>query len=226
MNLTVKGLNYAYNKQPILQDMSFEIEEGSFLTVIGPNGSGKSTLIRCLIGLNKVENKTIFYKEHDINQFQSWTEIGYVPQRFENINLEIPMTVSELLQSATIKKLSKQDKIKTLNKVNMEEFLNKSIKELSGGQLQRVLIARSLINDPKILILDEPTVGIDMKNVQAFYKTLEELKEQGLTIIMITHDQNFYSLPVTHVLSLNYLTYDFVKIEDYQNRHSSKGATI
>ncbi|MGL4336463.1 MAG: metal ABC transporter ATP-binding protein [Turicibacter sp.] len=216
MEVHVNQLSYHYDQQPILKNISFKIGSSDFLVVLGPNGTGKSTLIKCLIGVNKIPDRVIFYDNFDLNVFHKWTAIGYVPQRFEYFNFEIPMTVSELLQTSTVKKVSKKRKLVALHQVNLCSHLESNLKELSGGQLQRVLIARSLLTSPTLLILDEPTVGIDSENLQIFYQTLSHLKEQGVTIILITHDETFLKLPVTHVLRLGYLTHSFTTIDHYK----------
>ncbi len=223
MEVSVNHLTFAYHQQPILKDLSFSIKQGDFLTILGPNGVGKSTLIKCLIGLNPVMKNTIYFNNQDCHIFKQYHSIGYVPQRAHYLNFEIPMTVSELLQTASIKKVTSAQKLEALQQVNMQEHLNVTIKKLSGGQLQRVLIARSLIAKPSLLILDEPTVGVDAKNLAIFFESLRQLKAQGMTIILITHDPSFLALPNTHVLTLGYLTHTFETIESYEQTHCGGG---
>ena len=223
MKVKIEHLFFSYHKQQILNDLSFSIESGDFLIILGPNGTGKSTLIKCLIGSNAVGRNSIFYNDIDIHHFTKFQSISYVPQRAQYLNLEIPMTVSELLQTASIKKVMLSQKQSALQRVNMQDFLNVPLKNLSGGQLQRVLIARSLMTLPSLLILDEPTVGIDVKNLKIFFETLKQLHKQGITIILITHDTNFSSLPSTHVLTLGYLTHQFQTISDYNQTHCQGG---
>ncbi|HAX74201.1 MAG TPA: zinc ABC transporter ATP-binding protein [Firmicutes bacterium] len=213
MEVVVHQLSYRYHENPVLKNISFSIKGGDFLVVLGPNGVGKSTLIKCLIGALKVSPKMIHYNGMDLNTFHKWTSISYVPQRHNFLNFEVPMTVSELLQTATIKPLSKKRKLISLHQVNMCDYLDTNIKALSGGQLQRILIARALITRPTLLILDEPTVGIDMENLQVFYQTLTLLKQQGVTVILITHDDSVLTLPVTHILRLGLLRHEFEEVK-------------
>ena len=202
MRVHVSNLIFGYDYLTVLKDISFKLNSGDFLAVIGNNGSGKSTLVKCILGLNKVGPGVILLDDVDITTFKTFINIGYVPQKFDDFNYEFPITVNEILSASNISKISEDKKLELLDKIGILELQNENINNLSGGQLQRVFIVRSLMNNPKMLILDEPTVGVDQKNVEAFYKTVNELNKEGITIILITHNINESNANFTHVLSL------------------------
>ncbi|HHU56445.1 MAG TPA: ATP-binding cassette domain-containing protein [Acholeplasmataceae bacterium] len=212
MRVTVNDLTYAYTQKPVLSHVSFTLASGDFLTVIGQNGSGKSTLIKCLLGILKVPDETIFLDDVDINNLKRLYNVGYVPQKSE-FNYEFPITVKELLSSAfhQIRKNSHYNNV--INQLDLNRFYHENINNLSGGQLQRVFIARALINDPKLLVLDEPTVGVDTININVFIEILRKLKEQNITIILITHDRHLAEDLTDYYLELDeFLNYSFYKV--------------
>lgn len=203
MRVTVSNLTFGYDYRTVLKDVNFTLKSGDFLAVIGNNGSGKSTLIKCILGLNKVPNGKIFLDDVDINEFKTFKKIGYVPQKFDDFNYEFPITVNEILSATRFSHFNEDQKLELLDKIGILELQNENINNLSGGQLQRVFIVRALMNDPKLLILDEPTVGVDRENVEGFYKIVNELHSEGITIILITHNLNESSANYTQILSLH-----------------------
>lgn len=203
MRVSVQNLTFGYDYRTVLNDISFKINSGDFLAVIGNNGSGKSTLIKCILGINKVSSNQIFLDDVDVTNFNNFINIGYVPQKFDDFNYEFPITVNEILHASNIRKVEEDKLLEILDKLGILKLQNENINNLSGGQLQRVFIVRSLMNNPKMLILDEPTVGVDRKNVEAFYKTVNELNREGITIILITHNIYESKANITHILSIN-----------------------
>jgi zinc transport system ATP-binding protein len=199
----VKNLTFGYDYRTVLKDLSFKINSGDFLAVIGNNGSGKSTLIKCILGINKVGAGQIFLDDIDVTLFKNFINVGYVPQRFDDFNYEFPITVREILTASNVANISEDKQLELLDKIGILELQNENINNLSGGQLQRVFVVRSLMNDPKMLILDEPTVGVDRRNVEAFYKTVNDLNLEGITIILITHNIHESHANFTHVLSIH-----------------------
>ena len=186
--LKVSNLNFSYpSKKNVLKDINFEIKEKSFTCILGENGSGKSTLLKCVLGLNKGYTGNI-----DKERF-----IGYLPQKSE-IQSSFPASVEEIVMSGTIgndlrkifySKKNKQDTERVLKELEIENFRKKSFSELSGGQQQRVLIARALCATQKIIILDEPTNGLDPSIAKQIYELLDKLKrEKNITILMVSHD--------------------------------------
>ena len=203
MRVTVSNLTFGYDYRTVLKDINFSLKSGDFLAVIGNNGSGKSTLVKCILGINKVPGDKIVLDDIDINEFKNFKKIGYVPQKFDDFNYEFPITVNEVLQATRFSKFTEDQKLEVLDKIGILELQNENINNLSGGQLQRVFIVRALMNDPKLLILDEPTVGVDRENVEGFYKIVNELHSEGLTIILISHNLKESNANFTHVLSLH-----------------------
>ena len=203
MRVSVSNLTFGYDYRTVLKDISFNLKSGDFLAVIGNNGSGKSTLIKCILGINKIPTEKILLDDVDISEYKNYKNIGYVPQKFDDFNYEFPITVNEILQISKYTNFSEDQKLELLDKVGILELQNENINNLSGGQLQRVFIARSLMNNPKLLILDEPTVGVDRENVEGFYKTINDLNKEGITIMLITHNIHESKANFTHVLSLH-----------------------
>ena len=193
MNLIeAKNISHAYRGQQVLSKVSFQIKEGTWTALIGPNGSGKTTLIKILLGLLPLQSGHLKFwqKEH-------FKELGYLEQKITPPRL-MPLTAFEVVQLGllSIKKspkiFNKEDLKTTLEMMrttNCFKYRNKLFTELSGGQQQRVLLARTLINKPKLIILDEPTTALDSTSRESFFELLSKLnKEQNTTILLITHD--------------------------------------
>jgi zinc transport system ATP-binding protein len=213
MIIDIKGLTFRYETDVVLDNINLSIPEGAFLAIVGPNGSGKSTLLKLILGLLKLQKGEITIFGEDINRYKGWENIGYVSQKANSFNTGFPATVFEVVASGLTKKLGlfrfmkKEDKdqvLQALEAVGMLHFKNRNVGELSGGQQQRVFIARALVSSPKILILDEPTVGVDAQNVDTFYQMLEDLnKNRNITLLLVTHDIGTISDKVTTVACLN-----------------------
>lgn len=181
-----------------IEDISFSIKKGEIVALVGPNGSGKSTLATLLIGLEEPTKGSIVIDGKSPTAFMG--NIGYVPQRF-NVDRSIPISVGEFLL------LAKGDKTliaKTLARVGLSGIEEKRLGTLSGGQLQRVLVARALLHKKDILILDEPASSIDVGGEEALYELLHRLNhEDGTTIIVISHELDFVYQYATNVICLN-----------------------
>ncbi|MFE8703183.1 metal ABC transporter ATP-binding protein [Cytobacillus sp. FJAT-54145] len=211
--INIDHVSYRYEKENVLEDVSLSIPKGAFLGIVGPNGSGKSTLLKLILGLLKLQKGGISLFGQDINKFKEWHKIGFVSQKANSFNTGFPATVYEVVASGLTKKLglfkfmAKQDQQKVheaIKSVDLTKFTNQNIGELSGGQQQRVFIARALVSDPELLILDEPTVGVDAQNVQSFYEMLGNLNQKmGITLLLVTHDIGTITDKVTHVACLN-----------------------
>ncbi|MBP6904017.1 MAG: metal ABC transporter ATP-binding protein [Bacilli bacterium] len=217
MRVTVNNLTFAYTQKLVLNKISFSLKSGDFLTIHGKNGTGKSTLIKCFLKLLSVPDGSIYLDDVDINHLKVFKNIGYVPQKTE-FNYEFPITVFEILSCAYNKK---RDAFYTsiINALDLNKIYHENINNLSGGQIQRVFIARSLLNNPKLLILDEPTVGVDAENVKALHQILADLKKQEITIIISSHDLDFCKDLTDYSLVLNDLgDYRFQKMgEEYDS---------
>ena len=201
-----ENLTKMYGDNAVVDNVSFAIPKGGIVSIIGPNGAGKSTLARMLMGLVKPTKGTLRINGKKPQEVR--TMIGYVPQRF-NYNPHVPITVQEFLTlSLHVAGKHKNEKIniieKRLQDVGLTDVLGKQLPQLSGGQLQRALIARALLTDKKILILDEPVAGIDIKGRQSIYELLKELnKKHGVTIVLISHELDVVFKYADSVLCMN-----------------------
>ncbi len=202
MQIDVHNLSFSYGHRTVIDSLSLSLSSGDYIVIRGKNGTGKSTFIKCLLGMNPVKNGMIFYDHQDINYFKEWTSFGYVSQKFEDFNYEFPITVNEFLSVSSLKKTSQSDRLKALDQMGILELLNQNINNLSGGELQRTFIARSMLNNPKLLILDEPTASIDKLSTEYFYKAVNQLNLQGVTIILVTHNESLGHLNYSHVLTM------------------------
>ncbi len=189
--IEVKNLCVSYEQgKYAIKDISFSIKRGDFLALIGPNGGGKTTLIKAILGLVKPSLGEVRLFGKSIKEFKEWYKIGYVPQDVISRVQFFPVSVYELLKSNLVKRDNEKDKIyEALSLVNLKDFVKYSIAELSGGQLQRLFIARVLINEPECIIFDEPTVFIDQSTQTNLYKILSELnRDRKVTMIITSHD--------------------------------------
>jgi len=188
---------FSYNKEEVIKDISLEIKKGDYVGVVGPNGGGKTTLLKLILGLLNPKSDSIKLFDIDLKDFKNWSRIGYVSQRVF-VETNFPITVEEIVTMGRYGKRglfnlpTKEDKEKTLQalrEVGMLEYKDRQINDLSGGQKQRVFIARALTTEPDVMLLDEPTAGVDIKTQKQFYKLLEKLNmELKLTLVLITHD--------------------------------------
>lgn len=236
MSIEIQNLSFRYEHEYVLEDINLQIEKGSFLGIVGPNGSGKSTLLKLILGLIKKQKGEIKLFGEDINRFKNWEKIGYVSQKANSFNTGFPATVYEVVKSGLTKKLGlfhymkKEDheKVKAaIDSVGMLRFSKRNIGELSGGQQQRVFIARALVSDPQLLILDEPTVGVDAENVHSFYEMLGKLnKKMGITLILVTHDIGTITDKVTHVACLNKHLYFHGNTREFENLNQNGMSSI
>lgn len=196
--LEVRDLCFHYTNIDVIHHIDFEIRRGDFIGIFGDNGAGKSTFIKLLMGQLKPCQGSISWLGEDVRNFDRWQTIGYVPQRTIMSNEYFPATVREVVMANLYKDIGwfrfpgkhHLGKVKTaLEMVGMQGFLNRQIGRLSGGQMQRIYIARALVNSPDILVLDEPTSGVDRNTVQQLFETLHHLNtHHHITILMITHD--------------------------------------
>lgn len=185
---------------PILQDVSFSIPQGSIAAIIGPNGSGKTTLLKVLLGfLSPIQGKVWVLGK---TPQQARGDVAYVPQRF-SFDKSFPITVMEFLQLSH-PQCPKQKLVQYLSHLKIAETLNMKLGSLSGGQLQRVLIERAMLGDPKILFLDEPAAGIDIGGEQTFYELVLHLhREHGSTVVMVSHELDVVANYSSLVLCMN-----------------------
>jgi len=201
MSICVNNLCFSYHKENLLNDISFSVKEGEFVGILGPNGSGKSTLIKNMLGILQANSGEIEIfgkniKQYDIKALSKL--IGFVPQ---SSSLHMPLLVQDVLLMGrytslahTFSSYQKEDidaVREVARSVEVEQFLTRNVLSLSGGEFQRVLLARALLKKPRILLLDEPTSALDMNYAIELLSLCEKLlKEQQITIVAILHDLN------------------------------------
>lgn len=196
--MELKDISFSYNNSNdyLIDKLNLKIEKGMFLSVLGENGSAKSTLIRLMLGLLKANKGTIN------NEFK---KIGYVPQKKEKFNSNFPITVGEILKiHSNTTKDSKKEVMEVLKIVSLENEINSLFGDLSGGQMQRVLIARAILGNPDLLILDEPLTGIDKLSQEVLRELLNKLNKEGLTIVSIEHDIAYALHNSSHILVMKH----------------------
>jgi len=191
--ITASHLSVALDGHPVLSDVSLTVQPGEIVTILGPNGSGKSTLLRALLGIVSATGGTVARRDGLV--------IGYVPQRLA-IDRTLPMTVRRFLSLP--KRVGDADAIAALARVGVPDVAGRQMADLSGGQFQRVLLARALLAQPGLLILDEPTQGLDQPGEAAFYRLIEEVRrETGVAILMVSHDLHVVMAASDRVICLN-----------------------
>ncbi|WP_219836419.1 metal ABC transporter ATP-binding protein [Paenibacillus sp. R14(2021)] len=197
--IELDDISFAYEQKPVIDHVHFTVHERDFVGVIGSNGAGKTTLMRMIVGLLKPTSGSIKLFGEPIQQFRDWDRIGYVPQK-NSFNPLFPATVREVVlsglynRSKLFKRVSKGDAQKceeALHAMKIEDLADKRIGQLSGGQQQRAFLARALINNPALLILDEPTVGIDAETQEGFFHLIRHMHQHhNITFLMVSHDMD------------------------------------
>jgi len=231
--VSVQSVSYNYNSESVLENVSFDVEEGDFLGIIGPNGAGKTTLFHCMLGLLNSYSGKIIILNQDIKKYKKiFRKIGYIPQK-KSIDQKFPLTVKELVSLSLPRNTSKNIVLEILKQVGLYKLKNKTIGQLSGGQQQRVLIAKALVNNPIILILDEPTNELDHKSQNDFYSLLKELNEKNkITIIWSSHDMDAVNKYANKVSCINKRMFfhgdkgEFFSSEDHLKNYSESTMQI
>jgi zinc transport system ATP-binding protein len=211
--IQLKDVSFTRNHEPILNRISLKVETGDYVGVIGPNGGGKTTLLRIMLGLLEPEAGEVKLFGQAPADFGDWWKVGYVPQKATSFETRFPVTVEEVVSLGRVSKRRTGRRLgpddhqavqQALEQVGMAEHRRRLITELSGGQQQRVFIAKALASGPKVLLLDEPAVGIDVKAQDQFYQLLSSLnKDTGLTIVMVSHDIDVVVNEVTKIACIN-----------------------
>ncbi|WP_134703119.1 metal ABC transporter ATP-binding protein [Ammoniphilus sp. YIM 78166] len=197
----------------VLEDIHLAMNQGDFLGLVGPNGSGKSTLIKIMLGLIKPQQGEVKLFGKPIRSFRDWSRIGYVSQKANSFNTGFPATVFEVVSTGLFGKMGlfkwigNQEKEwidQAIERVGLGDLAKRNIGRLSGGQQQRTFIARALVSQPELLILDEPTVGVDAESERRFFDLIEKLRvELGITILLVSHDIGAITNKVSQVACLN-----------------------
>ena len=210
--IEVKNLSFGYGGEMLFSDVGFQIEQGDFAAIIGSNGTGKSSLLHLLLGELAPATGSVRLFGKDLHHFKEWTRIGYLAQAGHQAGIHFPATAEEIVRANLYHaigplRLPNKDHLerawRALETVGMRSYAGRLIGELSGGQQQRVMLARVLAGEPELMLLDEPTSGVDAKTVQSFYELLMRLnRESGITIVMVTHDINRAANYVSKVFCL------------------------
>lgn len=210
--ISVKNVTVTRQELVMLDNVSLTVHRGEFSAIIGPNGAGKTTLLKVILGLTKPDSGTVEVFGRPVNRLgEMRSKIGYVPQ-IHNIDLNFPVSVYETVLMGTFGRVGvgrrpgpsdHEAAVAALNKVGIYELRNRPIARLSGGQRQRVFIARALVSSPELLLLDEPTTGVDLATSGSLYSLLKELKDEGVTIVLVSHDITIVAAYLDSLACLN-----------------------
>jgi zinc transport system ATP-binding protein len=205
--ITVNKLTVGYDGQTVTEDIDFSIEKGDYLCILGENGAGKSTLMKTMLRLIPPISGEIIVGEHESNLIN---RIGYLPQQ-TSVQRDFPASVWEIVLSGNLHSLGhrffygQEEKKRTreiMERLGIWEFKKKSYRDLSGGQQQRVLLARALCATSEAILLDEPVTGLDPKATVELYEQIKKLNEEGVTVIMISHDIHAALKDASHILHI------------------------
>lgn len=204
--------NVSYAKErTIIHNASFSINKGDFVGIVGPNGSGKSTLVQLMLGIINPTAGTVLLWDEKPDRAIFHHVIGYIPQHIVQHEFQFPSTVDELVNSAD-----------ALEKVGLSHTGKSLINTLSGGERQRVFIARALARKPELLVLDEPTTGIDVIEQSRFYSLIEKLNSEGMTIVLVSHEIEAMTKSVKHIMCINGGELCHVNAHDLASEHLIK----
>ncbi len=220
-----KDLSVGYNSHVVLSDINFTINSGDYVCIVGENGAGKSTLVKTILALqNKISGSIT------MGDGLKSTDIGYMPQQTQ-IQKDFPASVWEVVLSGCINKqgfrpfYNKEEKNlakKSMQELGITDLKHKSYSKLSGGQQQRVLLARALCATSKILLLDEPTAGLDIHTSAEMYNLIKELNKKGITIIMITHNLDKAIDDTDYILKIDNSKVEYLEKEAYLQTEEGK----
>jgi len=191
----LKNVSLKIKNNKIISDISLQLKKGQITTLIGPNGGGKTSIAKIVLGLIKPSSG-------QINMANKIT-LGYMPQKI-NLDRTIPISARDFITLNKKKLINQKNFSQLINDLNITKYLDKSIHDLSGGQLQKILFLRSIINNPDLLVLDEPTQYMDITAIAEFYHILDEIRQtQNCSILLISHDLNLVMQKTDHVICIN-----------------------
>lgn len=196
--IAIENVSFGYTKEPVLTNINLTVTKGEFVCLVGENGSGKSTLIRLMLGVEKPQVGTVRLMGTELSALKSFKDIGYVPQVNAVNKISFPITVREIVSLGLYEdfgfiKIPRKRHFakveKSLEQMGLTSYAHTPFNELSGGLQQRCMITRALINEPKVLVLDEPTAGVDKESKTAFLELLSDLHTTGdITIVLVSHE--------------------------------------
>lgn len=193
--LKITDLSVNINGNLILDKISFNVPEGKIITVVGPNGGGKSTLARCVLKLIKPSSGEIWVKDG--------IKIGYMPQKI-SLNPNLPINVITFLKLSVNHKTNSELLTQTIHEIGIQHILSTPLQKISGGEMQKVLLAKALLGKPNLLVLDEPSQGIDVNGQMDLYKLIDKLcKEKNMSMLIISHDLFMVMKNTDYVICLN-----------------------
>lgn len=193
----LKNIDKNYDKANVLHNISLKVHKSEILSLIGPNGAGKSTLCKIILGIEKPSSGTLLHHKHDI-------KFGYVPQRINKLEY-FSIRVKDFIRIFSPKNKESTHYNSVIEKLKIEKLLESNIYEISGGQLQRILFAASVMNQPDVIILDEATQGIDIDNQAIIFDYINELKrEHHTSFVLVSHDLNTVFEKTDRVICLNH----------------------
>lgn len=204
-------VSLSYGAEPILSNISLHLHPGQFAALVGPNGAGKTSLLKLILGAIQPSQGEICIHGKALNGRPA-PRIGYVPQ-LETVDWNFPVTVEQVVMMGRVRRAGplpwpsnadRQNVLAVLDRLGIRDLVRRHIRDLSGGQQQRVFLARALIAEPDLLVLDEPTTGVDMHTAEGVLHLLAELNRQGVTILMTTHDLNTAAAHLPWVICLNH----------------------
>lgn len=209
-----KDVSFSYGEHAVLENVNLKIAKGGFVGILGHNGAGKTTLMKLSLGLLKTQNGKVKVLGHDAERFRHWEKVGYVQQTVEDFDFQFPATVMEVVlmgrlsrKRGLLKRFDDEDKkaaLHAMETIGITHLKDKKIGALSGGQRQKVFLAKTLCGNAEVLFLDEPTAAMDYNSQHSFYDLLQKLnREMGITIILITHDLGQVLQHVKRVVVLN-----------------------
>lgn len=209
----LRDISVSYGGEPALENATLVIPAGDFVGIVGPNGAGKTTLLRAMLGLVTPQSGDVTLYGAPLARFREWPRVGYVPQNASHVEARFPATALEVVLLGRVagrglfRWLSRADKEKArraMEEVGVAHLADRLVGSLSGGQRQRVLLAKALAGDPDLLILDEPTTGVDPEARSNFYGLLDHLNhDHGLTIVLVSHDTEAIARSAHRIVSVN-----------------------
>lgn len=210
--LQIEQIRFGYAHDPLFADVTFSVEHGDFVGIIGANGTGKSTLLKLILGIIPPSSGSIRILGQEISQFRGWQRVGYLAQGQVWTGRGFPATATEVVQADLNARLGmlrfpgkkQREKVAdALELVGLRDKAHQLIGTLSGGQQQRVMLARVLVTEPDLMVLDEPSTGIDTRSAIDLYQILQTLnRDRGMTVVMVTHDIERVRSCLTRVLCL------------------------